>query len=256
MDKLRNKKVSFIMNTDWIFDGVLDSEQKQYVLLDYFQKMNKYLEDMKIYPMFIELSLHLGNIQTLLTQNKILYVDRQFTSNDDELILSDLKLKDIPVLADEEVEEYHKILKMAQPQLHDYFNFAKSIWSVAYDSVLVTLKKNKNNLQNKSGFFYYKSKDKLYIWRYVTKKVYKVKNQTRTSLSLVFEGLQNDLTIQDIISKFSKTYDKNNEESYPVFEVSSDDIFPLQETLIPMFKRKVVAYIKQSGNIKKNIKLE
>ena len=70
MDKLRNKKVSFIMNTDWIFDGVLDSEQKQYVLLDYFQKMNKYLEDMKIYPMFIELSLHLGNIQTLLTQNK------------------------------------------------------------------------------------------------------------------------------------------------------------------------------------------
>jgi len=243
MDKLRNKKVSFIMNTDWIFDGVLDSEQKQYVLLDYFQKMNKYLEDMKIYPMFIELSLHLGNIQTLLTQNKILYVDRQFTSNDDELILSDLKLKDIPVLADEEVEEYHKILKMAQPQLHDYFNFAKSIWSVAYDSVEVTLKKNK-------------PKDKLYIWRYVTKKVYKVKNQTRTSLTLVYEGLQNELTIQDIISKFSKTYDKNNEESYPVFEVSSDDIFPLQETLIPMFKRKVVAYIKQGTSIKKNIKLE
>jgi hypothetical protein len=256
MDKLRNKKVSFIMNTDWIFDGVLDSEQKQYVLLDYFQKMNKYLEDMKIYPMFIELSLHLGNIQTLLTQNKILYVDRQFTSNDDELILSDLKLKDIPVLADEEVEEYHKILKTAQPQLHDYFNFAKSIWSVAYDSVEVTLKKNKNNLKSKSGFFYYKPKDKLYIWRYVTKKVYKVKNQTRTSLTLVYEGLQNDLTIQDNISKFSKTYDKNNEESYPVFEVSSDDIFPLQETLIPMFKRKVVAYIKQGTSIKKNIKLE
>jgi hypothetical protein len=256
MDKLRNKKVSFIMNTDWIFDGVLDSEQKQYVLLDYFQKMNKYLEDMKIYPMFIELSLHLGNIQTLLTQNKILYVDRQFTSNDDELILSDLKLKDIPVLADEEVEEYHKILKMAQPQLHDYFNFAKSIWSVAYDSVEVTLKKNKNNLKSKSGFFYYKSKDNLYIWRYVTKKVYKVKNQTRTSLTLVYEGLQNDLTIQDNIAKFSKTYDKNNEESYPVFEVSSDDIFPLQETLIPMFKRKVVAYIKQNGSVKRNIKLE
>jgi hypothetical protein len=72
----------------------------------------------------------------------------------------------------------------------------------------------------------------------------------------VYEGLQNDLTIQDNIFKFSKTYDKNNEESYPVFEVSSDDIFPLQETLIPMFKRKVVAYIKQNGSVKRNIKLE
>jgi hypothetical protein len=61
------------MDTDWLFDGILDAEQKQYVLLDYFQKMNKHLERMEVYPMFIELSLHLGNIQTLLTQNKILY---------------------------------------------------------------------------------------------------------------------------------------------------------------------------------------
>ena len=59
------------METDWLFDGILDAEQKQYVLLDYFQKMNKHLERMEVYPMFIELSLHLGNIQTLLTQNKM-----------------------------------------------------------------------------------------------------------------------------------------------------------------------------------------
>ena len=108
------------MNTDWLFDGILDAEQKQYVLLDYFQKMNQYLERMEVYPMFIELSLHLGNMQTLLTQNKILYTDRKLTTNDDELVLSDLKVKDIPVLDDEEVVEYHKILKNSQPQLYDY----------------------------------------------------------------------------------------------------------------------------------------
>ena len=84
--KQKNKKTSFIMNTDWLFDGVLDAEQKQYVLLDYFQKMNKHLEKMEVYPMFIELSLHLGNMQTLLTQNKILYIDRKLSSKDDELI--------------------------------------------------------------------------------------------------------------------------------------------------------------------------
>jgi hypothetical protein len=101
---MKNKN-NFIMDTDWLFDGILDAEQKQYVLLDYFQKMNKHLERMEVYPMFIELSLHLGNIQTLLTQNKILYVDKKLTSNDDELVLSDLKVKDIPVLDDEEVIE-------------------------------------------------------------------------------------------------------------------------------------------------------
>ena len=29
------------MNTDWIFNGTIDAEQKEYVLLGYFQKMNK-----------------------------------------------------------------------------------------------------------------------------------------------------------------------------------------------------------------------
>jgi hypothetical protein len=157
MENKKRNKNNFIMDTDWLFDGILDAEQKQYVLLDYFQKMNQHLERMEVYPMFIELSLHLGNMQTLLTQNKILYTDRKLTSNDDELVLSDLKVKDIPVLDDEEIVEYHKILKNSQPQLYDYFNFAKSIWSIVFDSIEVVVKKNKNNLQSKSGFFSYKT---------------------------------------------------------------------------------------------------
>ena len=247
--KRRNKKVKFIMDTDWLFEGILDAEQKQYVLLDYFQKMNKHLERMEVYPMFIELSLHLGNIQTLLTQNKILYVDKKLTSNDDELVLSDLKVKDIPVLDDEEVIEYQKILKNSQPQLHDYFNFAKSIWSIVFDSIDVVVKKNKNNLQSKSGFFSYKTDEQLYIWQYTTRKVYKTKGQTKTSVKLIFKGQSDGLTIPEIISTFSKTYEKNNEVNYPIFEVFCNDVFPLQETLVPIFKRKILSYINQNVRI-------
>lgn len=249
MEKKQKNRNNFIMNTDWLFDGILDAEQKQYVLLDYFQKMNQHLERMEVYPMFIELSLHLGNMQTLLTQNKILYTDRKLTSNDDELVLSDLKVKDIPVLDDEELVEYHKILKNSQPQLYDYFNFAKSIWSIVYDSIEVVVKKNKNNLQSKSGFFSYKTEEKLYIWQYTTRKVYKTKGQTKTSLKLIFEGQQDNLTISQIISTFSKTYEKNNENTYPVFEVFCSDMFPLEQTLVPIFKRKILSYIHQSEKV-------
>ena len=249
--KRRNKKVKFIMDTDWLFEGILDAEQKQYVLLDYFQKMNKHLERMEVYPMFIELSLHLGNVQTLLNQNKILYTDRQLTSNDDELIFSDLKVKDIPVLDDEEIVEYHKILRTIQPQLHDYFNYAKSIWSIVYDSIDVIIKKNKTNLNSKSGFFYYKTETSLYIWKYTTKKVYKSNNQTKTTLSAIYYGEHLDLTIPEILSKFSKTYEKNKESDYPIFEVLCNDIFPLEETLVPIFKRKILSYINQQVKVKK-----
>ena len=203
--------------------------------------------------MFIELSLHLGNIQTLLTQNKILYVDRKLTSTDDELVLTDLKVRDIPVLDDDEVIEYKKILKISQPQLHDYFNYAKSIWSIVYDSIDIVVKKNKNNLDSKSGFFSYKTPDEMYVWQYTTKKVYKTKNQTKTSVKLIFKGNQDGLTIPEIISTFSKTYEKNGEINYPIFEVFCSDIFPLKETLVPIFKRKILAYVNQNIKITRKL---
>ena len=246
----RRKKFDFIMDTDWLFNGILDAEQKQYVLLDYFQKLNKYFDEMKIYPMFIELSLHLGNIQTLINSDKILYTEKIFTTNDDELLMSDLKVKDIPVLATEEVEEYKKIIKNSQPQLYDYFNFAKSLWSVVYESIDIKVRKNKSKIKSKSGFFYYMTDDKLYIWQYTTKKIYKVEGQTKTHLKTIYEGEKLDLTIDEIISTFSKTYEKNNERLYPVIEVSCSNVFPMKETLLPIFKRKILAMVNQVKGIK------
>lgn len=241
----KSKKYNFIMETDWLFQGILDAEQKQYVLLDYFQKLNKYFDELKVYPMFIELSLHLGNMQTLLTQNKILYTDKTFKTPDDELLLTDLKLKDIPVLTEEETIEYKKIIESCQPQIHDYFNFAKSLWSVVFDSIKVKPKLNKHNFNNKIGFFYYNDGDITYMWKYVTKKVYKVKNQEKTELTLIFKDNLKDLTVYDIIPKFSKTYEKNNESESPLFEVTCSNEFPLEETLLPIFKRKILSYINQ-----------
>jgi len=85
------------MDTNWIFDGVIDAELKQYVLLGYFQKLNKQLEEMKVYPMFTEITLHLANVQNIIKNNKILYTDKTLTSLDDELTFKDLKTKDLPI---------------------------------------------------------------------------------------------------------------------------------------------------------------
>jgi succinate dehydrogenase flavin-adding protein (antitoxin of CptAB toxin-antitoxin module) len=249
--KGEHKKVDFIMNTDWLFQGIIDAEQKQYVLLNYFQKLNKHLENMEVYPMFIELSLHLGNIQTLINQNKILYTQKKFLTNDDELLISDLKIRDIPEMSEKEIIEYHQILKNSQPQLYDYFGIAKSIWTIVYDSVDIILKKNKNNIKSKCGFFYFKSDNNIYIWKYTTKRVYKTKGQTKTSTKLIYYGEQGDLTIQEILSNFSKTYVKDNEDGYPIFEVISKDIYPIEETLLPISKRKIVSFISQQNNYKK-----
>ena len=83
------------------------------------------------------------------------------------------------------------------------------------------------------------------------KKVYKSNNQTKTTLDAIYYGEQLDLTMPEILSKFSKTYEKNKESNNPIFEVLCHDIFPLEETLVPIFKRKILSYINQQGKVKK-----
>jgi len=251
----RKKPYKFILETDWIFDGYLDAEHREYVLLDYFKKIGKYFDELKIYPMFIELSLHLGNIHTLLRENKILYIDKKITSPDYEVVPSDLKVKDIPVLTQEELNEYKSILKLSNDLILDHFNFAKSLWSFVYQSIDIKPVMNIKNITSKTGFFYFKRDGKIFLWRYNTRRVNGTKDQTRTKLDLIYENIDNGLTVKEIITMFSKELKKRDETKLPVFEMLCDvNEYPLDETLVPFFKRKLLGYISQS-KVNSNIML-
>jgi len=106
----RKKKIKFLMDTDWMFEKPIDREHKEYKLLSYFQKMGEKLDNLELYPGFIELSLHLMNLQTLVKERKIIYTDKKLDSIDDELLVKDLKVKDIPQMSDEEYSEFVQIL--------------------------------------------------------------------------------------------------------------------------------------------------
>jgi hypothetical protein len=239
------------MDPEWIITGSIDAEQKEYKLMAYFQKMNVFLEEIKLYPMFIEVSVHLGNIQTIINQNRILKTKKKFLSHDDELVVTDLVVHDLPVMSDEEQAEFKKILKNVQPKLFDYFNMVKAIWTLVYDSLTVNIKRNRNNLKSKSGFFYYRDEGMTYVWRYDIRRVRNSFNLTKTHVKMMYNGDGEDLTITQLISKFSKTYKTKKEKSFPVFEILSTQKFPIAETLVPIAKRKIVSLINQSAKIER-----
>lgn len=192
--------------------------------------------------MFTELSLHVCNIQSLMNSNRIIYTDKKLKSFDDELTLTDLKTKDIPELSLNETDEYKKILKYSHTKLIDYFNITKAFWSLVYEAIEVKLRKNKKSLDSNTGYFYFQSTTKLYVWKYTFKTTNKKFGIKKATLNLVLEQDKEDLTTRQIISKFYKE-DTNNKE--PIFEVICNDMFPMEETLLPIFKRKVVSYINQ-----------
>lgn len=245
MDK--NSVIKFSMDTDWLIHEPIDFEHKKYILLAYFKKLDKLLDQNKIYPTFIELSLHLASIQTLIKENIILYTDKVFKSFDDEVLLKELKAKELPPISPEERIEIDKILKYSSSKFFDYFNIVKSYWSLVYDSISVSIKRNKKNLKIGSGYmtFSHKKTNLIYVWEYEIKQYTPDLNEYFTDIKLIYEGDKKRLTLNEVIDNFS-TFSNELIKTAPVFSMKTSEEYPLNETLLPLFKRKLMSYILQT----------
>ena len=234
------------MNTDWMFEKPIDQEYKEYKLLSYFQKMGEKLDKLELYPSFIELSLHLMNVQALVRDHKIVYTNKKLTNVDDEILVKDLKVRELPEMSNEELQEFQKILSYSAPRMMEYFNVAKSVWTIVFDSLDMVIKRNKKNVLHQKGFFYYiDNEKKYYVWEYIMKKETKQNPQQMIKIELIYDNLINDLTISKIINKFS-SFDSIDKKVGPIFYMISSGIFPIQETLLPMFKRRIAGHISQT----------
>lgn len=242
----RRKKIEFLLNTDWMFEKPIDREYKEYKLLSYFQKMGDRLDKLELYPGFIELSLHLMNVQALMRDHKIIYTDKKLTNIDDEIMVKDLKFKEIPQMSEQESQEFKKILMYSAPRIMEYFNIAKSVWTIVFDSLDMKIKRNKKNILHPKGFFYFVDHEKNHhVWEYTIKKETKYNPQQMTKVKLIYQDQINDLTIPKIINNFS-TFESVDKKTGPIFLMTSKDIFPINETLLPMFKRRIAGIISQT----------
>jgi hypothetical protein len=249
----RKKKQAFKLNPEWMLKEPLDFEFNKYTLLDYLQKCEKRFNNLEIYPDFVELSLHLANIQSLLKENTLLLTNKKFESCDDEILVKELVAKKPRELTKEEETELNRTIQYSGNRLFDAFNMAKSIWNLAFDSLNVTIKKNKEGLNGGLGYiyFYHKEENKIMVWEYQIKKTKKTDHNNKTYLKLIYEGKPSELTLSYIIDTFSSWTNIENYKEFPIFEARCSQPFPMEETLIPIMKRKVMQYVFQVVNFQK-----
>lgn len=247
---MNEDNIEFLMETDWITQEPIDFEHKKYVLLAYFKKVSEILEQNKIYPTFIELSLHLANIQTIIKEKMLLYTDKTFSSCDEELLVKDLLVKQLPEFTKEEDEEFDKIVKFSSSKFFEYFNIIKTYWSMIYETIAVSIKKNKKYMRDGYGYMSYNDKksNKIYVWEYVIEPIASNSKDYETLVKLIYEGNKKDLSFVQIIENFS-TMDEVKRKHGPVFEMKTSQEYPLDETLVPLFKRKLMSYVLQSVRI-------
>ena len=71
---------------------------------------------------------------------------------------------------------------------------------MAYDSLSVSIKKNKHNLAGGVGYiyFYEKQENKLYVWEYQIKKIKGDEVNNKTHLKLIFSDEPKDINMAKI----------------------------------------------------------
>jgi hypothetical protein len=249
----RKKKISFKLNPEWMFKEPLDFEYNKYTLLDYLQKCEKGFDKMEVYPDFVELSLHLANLQSIVKENTLLLTNKKFESCDDEILVKELIAKKPRELTKEEENELNETIKFSGSKLFDAFNMAKAIWNIAYDSVDIQIKKNKAGLVSGSGYIFYYQKDteSLFVWEYQIKKPKTDNQNNKTYINLIYNGPVDELTMTNIIDTFSTWNTTDFYHNLPIFEMKCSQKLPMEQTIVPIMKRKVMAYVFQVVNFEK-----
>jgi len=241
--KRRTKKNNhFRLTTDWLLREPIDYEHKYYMLMDFLKFCDDKIEKFELYPLFSEMSLHLANLQVMSSEFKYIVVNKKFEVIDDEILINELKFTPIPTLNDDELEELNKILKYAGPKFFEYFNVIKALWTLTYDSVSIkhTNENKKQNLER--GYFYTLNGNNKKIWKYMTGGIDTVKHDSKFSVQLIFDG-ESKKVIRTILNELSQDI------SLPIFELMSSNDLPFENTLLPIFKRKVLSYIVQKKTI-------
>lgn len=236
------KQIKFILPSDWFLKDPIDFEHKEYVLNSFLMKVEEALSRGEIYPYFTEISLHMASIGSFLKSNKYVFINTEITSIDDEIMLYQLKSKKTrKKFTTEEIEDIKQILEHSQEKLLQYFTICKGMWELTYQSTSIKLRKNKKNLPLHNSYVVYQDlfHKEVYVWEGKFAEVSKKKHDTKIEFNLIYKGQDKKFT--EVIREFSDS----KSLTYPIFEAFSTQNLPLEQTLLPLFKRKVQSYFTQ-----------
>lgn len=220
---------------DWILQEPIDVEHKEYVLLDYISKIDKELEEFRLYPTFQELSLHLANLKSITDNLKKLVLKKEPIEDDDEILLDDIGYENLSGFSNNELKEIVKISKYSNDKLRDYFLIAKSVWSIVFESILIKPYDKSiiiDDTNFKKGYLFFTYNNENYLYRYDIKKLNRKYKEEKCEFKLIRKG------------KDVKLSDRN--KKHLVFIADFDNEFPLEGSLLSLIKRKIINYIAQT----------
>ncbi len=230
------------LNQNWMTEGTIDFEYKKYILLAYLRDIEQYFKEEKLYPPLSELIQHQRTLQELKTALE--QAQNQLPKSIKRIDWQQVGIQYEQMPKPQFYETLEAIIAYALPRLENKVKTGTGLFDNV-DQHLQLFPLGINPINQEAGFFFIGEK-----WRRLIH-LYQFEFTLFETASSAYRGLKTSF-LQSYTWSISTNYDsikyewikKDNSRFIPAtYVIETETPFPLQETLLPVAKRKLIRHI-------------
>jgi hypothetical protein len=231
------------LSETWFAEGYIDFEQKKYTLLAYLQEIDHHFNENKLYPQLGDLIFHYNNI-VAFRQNKK-YLQEHFPKKLNGIQLEKLQLLYQQLIEDDELmQELEDIIQYSAGKMKSAIQSGAGIYEFVEEKIDIS-PVGIIPLDTQEGYFFLSSGNtrstRIYHYRLSIFEKHDEKYRSiRTSyLDVWHRSLAH--TYEHIKSELIRH--RVDLPNPAVYSIETELSFPIDETLLPVAKRRLVKYI-------------
>ncbi len=231
------------LSETWFAEGYIDFELKKYILLAYLQEVNKYFNENKLYPQLGDLIFHYNNIMAFRENKK--YLQEHFPKKLTGLQMEKLQILYQQMIEDDELmQELEDIINYSASTMKGIIQNGTGIYEFVEEQIdispvgIIPLDTQEGyfflssgNMKNTSVYHY-----RLSIFEKHDEKYRSIKtsylDMRQRSIANTYEHIKAELIRH-----------RSELPNPAVYSIETGLSFPLNETLLPVAKRRLVKYI-------------
>jgi hypothetical protein len=231
------------LSETWFAEGYIDFELKKYTLLAYLKEINSCFNENKLYPQLSDLIFHFNNIVAFRENKK--HLQEHFPKKFTGVQIQKLQLLYEQMIEDDELmNELENIINYSAGEMKTTISNGTEIYEFVEDKMLIS-PIGLIPLDIQEGYFFLSTgntkETRVYQYRLSFFEKHDEKFRTiKTSYVDVWHR-----TIVNTYENIKYQLIKQN-TSFPnpaVYSIETELSFPLEETLLPIAKRRLVKFI-------------
>jgi hypothetical protein len=234
------------LSQTWFAEGYIDFELKKYTLLAYLQQINKYFNENKLYPQLSDLIFHYNNIVAFRENKK--YLQEHFPKK-----LTGIQIEKLQILYEQMIDDtdlmqqLEEIINYSADEMKTTISNGTEIYEFVEGNLTIT-PIGIVPIDMQEGYFFLSTgmTRSTHVYQYRLSFFEKHDEKFRSMKTSYVELMQRSMvnTYENLKSELIRN--RTDLPNPAVYSIETDLSFPIEETLLPVAKRRLVKYISEA----------